>query len=61
MKASRKRALRAPKRKYRIRALDVYGYAIKFEADDKLRAMIALNRVTRHGVKTVDWDTLSVK
>lgn len=61
MKASRKRALRAPKSSYRIRALDPYGRAIIADAETRLGAMIALNRAVRNTGNTIDWDTISVK
>lgn len=60
MKASRKRALRAPKHAYRAKTYDLFGRLVKADGESKLAATVALNKAARlTGTKT-DWDNVSV-
>lgn len=47
MKASKKRALRAPKAKVIAKTHDLYGRMVKAEGDDRLMAYVALNKAAR--------------
>lgn len=60
MKASRKRALRAPKGNYRAKTYDLFGRLVKADAESKLAAVVAMNKAVRNTGKMTDWDNVSV-
>lgn len=61
MKPSKKRAARHKRAAFTVKATDKFGRQIKAEAnDDKLAAMIAVNKVARLTGKRIDWDTITV-
>lgn len=61
MKASRKRALRAPIGKFTAKTYDRFGRRLQAEANDnKVSAMLALNKAARLTGNTIDWDNVSV-
>ena len=61
MKKSKKRAARHKRAAYKVKATDTFGRLIKAEANDnKLTAMIAVNKAARLTGKRIDWDTITV-
>ena len=62
MKASRKRARRHERPAFIGKAVDHCGRHIKAQAnDDRLMAVIALNKAARLAGRRLNWDTITVE
>jgi hypothetical protein len=61
MKASKKRAARHKRAAFAVKAVDQYGRYIKASSnDDRLMAVIAINKVARLSGRRLNWDTITV-